>query len=143
MIECISINKLNIIPVTGGNVMHALKANEDSFVGFGEAYFSNIEYKSIKAWKRHKIMTTNIIVPIGRIKFVFLDDRSNKKNLFQEVIVSKNNYVRITIPPLIWFGFQGLYKEESTLLNIADMPHDPFEVETKNVNEFKYNWENK
>tara|TARA_B110000858_G_C17673307_1_gene412957 strand:+ start:315 stop:746 length:432 start_codon:yes stop_codon:yes gene_type:complete len=142
MIECISINKLNIIPVTGGNVMHALKANEDSFVGFGEAYFSNIEYKSIKAWKRHKTMTTNIIVPIGRIKFVFLDDRSNKKNLFQEVTVSKNNYVRITIPPLIWFGFQGLYKKESTLLNIADIPHDPCEVETKNINEFKYNWEN-
>ena len=40
---------------------------------FGEIYFSNINSLCIKAWKKHKIMTLNLIVPIGKVRFVFHD----------------------------------------------------------------------
>ena len=54
----------------GGDVWHALKSAEDSFIGFGEAYFSWVDPGSIKAWKKHLDMTINLIVPIGMVRFM-------------------------------------------------------------------------
>ena len=34
-----------------GDIYRILRKNEDSFEGFGEAYFSAIHHNSIKAWK--------------------------------------------------------------------------------------------
>ena len=42
---------LKIIDNENGNIYHDLKNNELDFNGFGEIYFSKINYKSIKAWK--------------------------------------------------------------------------------------------
>ena len=53
----IKIKALNQINVEGGNVLHALKASEEEFCGFEEAYFSTININKIKAWKRHLRMT--------------------------------------------------------------------------------------
>ena len=33
--------------------------------GFEEAYFSLIDKDAVKAWKRHKTMTLNLVVPLG------------------------------------------------------------------------------
>ena len=60
---------LKIIPVPGGDVLHAMKYSDKGFTGFGEAYFSTIEPGIIKAWKRHRKMTLNLIVPFGAIRF--------------------------------------------------------------------------
>jgi len=140
MIEDIRISTLKIIQVEEGDVMHALKEEEESFIRFGEAYFSNIKYNSIKAWKRHKLMTLNLVVPVGEIKFVFYDDRKPSRREFYEIILSKKNYCRITVPPMIWMGFQGLSEGDSTLLNIADISHNPLEIEKLPFEEINYNW---
>ena len=139
MINDVFITPLKIIDTAGGNVMHAMKDADIGYYGFGEAYFSNIKFNTIKAWKRHKEMTLNIIVPYGEIRFVMYDDRS-KNCKFQEVTLSKKNYSRLTIPPMIWLGFQGTYKNNSILLNIADIKHCPEEVDKKNLNEINFNW---
>ena len=109
-----------------GDVLHALKASEDEFHGFEEAYFSTIKKNKIKAWKRHLLMTMNLIIPIGRVQFNFYDD---KKNLLKNIIVGEDNYCRITVPPMIWFGFKGLSTHTSYILNISDERHNPSEVE--------------
>ena len=109
-----------------GDVLHALKASEDEFHGFEEAYFSTIKKNKIKAWKRHLLMTMNLIIPIGRVQFNFYDD---KKNLLKNIIVGEDNYCRITVPPMIWFGFKGLSTHTSYILNISDVSHNPSEVE--------------
>ena len=70
-------NKLKTIDNINGAVMHGLKKSESSFNGFGELYFSNIKYKSIKAWKRHLRMTMNLIVPVGNVQFIFYDENKN------------------------------------------------------------------
>ena len=36
-----------------GEIFHAIKVSDDGFVGFGEAYFSFVNYNHIKAWKKH------------------------------------------------------------------------------------------
>jgi dTDP-4-dehydrorhamnose 3,5-epimerase len=141
MIDDISLTPLNIITTPGGDVLHALKNNEHSFMGFGEAYFSEVGFKKIKAWKRHTLMTLNIIVPIGKINFVLFDDRlGHNKMRLHEVVMSRERYMRLTIPPMIWVGFQGLSKETSLLLNVADIPHNPEEVEKEELEKFTYNW---
>ena len=140
MIDGVLITSLDIINTPGGNVMHAMKKTSAGFDSFGEAYFSEINSKSIKAWKRHKEMTLNLIVPIGKIRFVLFDDREGSDNQFQEIIISKDNYCRLTIPPMIWMGFQGLGINGSMLLNIANIPHNPEEVDKKDVNEIEFDW---
>ena len=93
----ISEHKLAILNNVNGSVMHALKKSDSGFRNFGEIYFSNIKYRNIKAWKRHTKMTMNLVVPVGRVKFVFY---SEEKNIFEEYILGENNYNRLTVNPL-------------------------------------------
>ena len=142
MIKDVVITYLNVINTPGGNVMHAMKGSSIGYKGFGEAYFSKIEKGAIKAWKRHKNMTLNLVVPIGEIRFVLFDDRKVSNNQFQEVVISKGNYCRLTVPPMIRMGFQNLSNDSSMLLNIADMEHNPNEIDTKSIEQIEFNWSN-
>ena len=128
---------LKRIPVAGGDVLHAMKRDDLGFVDFGEAYFSQIEQGAVKAWKRHLRMTLNFIVPVGAVHFVFVDDKGE----LREEVVGADRYIRLTVPPGIWFGFKGLAEPYSLLLNIADIPHDPAEIERKDMEDFLFDWE--
>jgi len=132
MIEGIGLTKLKIIPGDNGAVMHGLKSQEASFKSFGEAYFSFVSQGKIKGWKRHKKMTLNLIVPVGKIRFVLYDDRSDSKTkgAFNDFCLGPEiQYSRLTIPPGIWMAFQGVGDGQNLLLNIADISHDPSEAE--------------
>ena len=126
----IKIKALKQINVEGGNVLHALKASEEEFYGFEEAYFSTIEINKIKAWKRHLRMTMNLIVPVGEVQFNFYNEGSSS-NTLGYTIIGERNYSRITVPPMTWFGFKGLASSTSYILNISNKFHDPSEVERK------------
>ena len=132
----ILITPLRRIDVPGGDVLHAMKCSDNGYKGFKETYFSFIDYKFVKAWKRHKEMSLNLVVPIGNVKFVFVDD----ENGIKEIIIGEENYSRITVPPSIWFGFQGMSSPSNLVLNIADITHDPDEVERKLVDEIAFDW---
>ena len=138
MIDGVLITHLDVIDTPGGNVMHAMKHTSSGYAGFGEAYFSKIDKGAIKAWKRHKEMTLNLVVPLGAIRFVLYDDREVLKKQFQEVIISRDNYFRLTVPPMIWMGFKGL-DSSSILLNIANIEHNPNEVDKKHIKQIKFN----
>ena len=129
--------KLKIIDNINGSIMHALKKSDFEFKSFGEVYFSNINYKSIKAWKRHTYMTMNLVVPIGLVRFVFFDQELGK---FEEYAIGPDNYYLLNVDPLIWFGFQGLNKGENLVMNFANIEHDPNEVERKSFSDLIYNW---
>lgn len=136
------ISEQKIIPVKQGNVLHCMKAGSEGFVGFGEAYFSEILPGCVKAWKLHKQMTLNLTVPIGEISFVIFDDRldSPSRGVFQHVVLGLRNYCRLTVPPNLWVGFQGLGKQQNLLLNIADLPHDPEEAVNVAADHFAFEW---
>jgi dTDP-4-dehydrorhamnose 3,5-epimerase len=141
MIEGVIITQLSVMHAQGGDVLHAMKCSDLGYKNFGEAYFSTINPKAIKAWKRHKDMVLNIIVPVGSVRFILYKDRKNSVERFQEVILSReSNYVRLTIPPMVWFGFQGLDEKKSIILNIANIKHSSDEVEEKTLDKFEFNW---
>lgn len=124
-VDDVLVTPLKRIPVAGGDVLHGMKCTDPGFAGFGEAYFSMVEAGAIKAWKRHLRMTLNLVVPVGRVRFVLMDDAG----LRRDIEIGDDRYARLTVPPGLWFGFQGLAAPRSLVLNVADMPHDPDEVE--------------
>ena len=82
-------------------------------------------------------MIMNLIVPLGEVKFVFYD---NENKTFREEIIGEENYYRLTIPPNIWFGFQGLFNPYSLIMNVSNIEHDPKEVENQRNNFIDYKW---
>ena len=141
-IDGVLINPTRIISLNDGDVLHAMKQDATGYAGFGEAYFSTIEPGAVKGWKRHREMVLNLLVPIGEILFVLYDARPNSptRDQFQTVSLSRNNYHRLTVPPMVWMGFQGRGTNTAMLLNIANIPHDPAEIDRKSVTEIKYDW---
>ena len=136
-VDQILVTPLQRIVVAGGDVLHGMKYGDPGFVDFGEVYFSQIEKDAIKAWKRHLRMTLNFVVPVGMVQFVFADDEGGKR----EEVVGLERYVRLTVPPGLWFGFKGLMAPHSLLMNIADILHDPAEIERKELSQIQFNWE--
>lgn len=136
-LDDIIITPLARIATAGGDVLHALKKSDAGYAGFGEAYFSWVDAGSVKAWKRHTRMTMNVVVPVGQVRFAFRLDGTDDFRI-EEIGVER--YVRITVPPGIWFGFQGLSAPQSLVLNLANILHDPNEVERLALSEIKYDW---
>jgi dTDP-4-dehydrorhamnose 3,5-epimerase len=133
----IVVTPLARIHAAGGDVLHSMKKTDVGYVGFGEAYFSSVSRGAIKAWKLHMRMTMNIVVPVGQVRFVFwLEGRDE----FRVEEIGVDRYARLTVPPGVWFGFKGLAEPESLVLNIANLPHDPSEVQRRGLSDVKYGW---
>ena len=118
-----------------GDIFHAMKASDNGFSGFGEAYFSTVNKNDIRGWKKHTEMTLNLVVVTGEIEFVVYDGDD-----FFNVKLSKNNYQRLTVGPNLWLAFRGL-DNENMLLNLASIEHDPNESENVDLDFFNYSWD--
>ena len=131
---------LNIIEADSGSVYHGVKNTDTGFTEFGEVYFSSVKKDKTKAWKLHKEMTLNLFVPIGSVQFCFVDGREKSKTYSEKfgIILSQNPYLRLTVPPGLWFGFRGISEGLNFICNVADIPHDPNEVLRKELNEMDW-----
>jgi dTDP-4-dehydrorhamnose 3,5-epimerase len=116
-----------------GKVMHMLREDSEVFQRFGEIYFSCVNPGAVKAWRLHREVTLNYAVVFGKIKFVLFDDRSSSgtRGQVQELFLSPDNYLLVTVPPLIWNGFQGLGDEAAIVANCATLAHDASEIERR------------
>ena len=141
-ISGVIISPLNKIENPLGNIFHGMKASDKGYNGFGEAYLSTVNYDIIKPWKKHLKMTLNLIVPVGKIRFVLFDDRadSSTNGQFMDISLSMDNYSRLTIPPQIWVAFRGENNPQNILLNIANLEHNIEEVVRLELNKISYNW---
>ena len=142
MINGLILAPMKVIDVVGGSVLRAMSIGNVGYNGFGEAYFSTVEYNTIRGWKMHKEMTLNLVVPIGSIRFVVYDNSKDSSTAgnFEEIILSAEHYARLTVPPKLWVGFQGMGKGTNLLLNIANIPHNDTEVDHAQLKSFGYDW---
>ena len=87
-------------------------------------------------------MTLNLIVPTGEIRFVIYDDREHSltNNQVFDINLSRDNYYRLTVPPGLWLGFQGVSADTNLLLNIANIEHNPDESINIPLKEIKFDW---
>jgi len=145
MIKGVKITPLKQIVDERGKIMHMLRSDSDIFQSFGEIYFSCVYPGVIKGWHLHKKMILNYAVPVGNIKFVLYDDRENSptKGNIQEIFMGQDNYVLVTVPPLIWNGFKGIGDVSAIVANCASIPHDPDEIIRMDPFDKKisYDWE--
>lgn len=114
-----------------GSVMRMLRADSPVFRSFGEIYFSTVRPGVIKAWKRHRRMTLNLTVPVGLVRAAAYDDRpdSPTRGMTATWLLTPDDHRLLTVPPGLWFGFQGLGEGESLIANCPDIPHDPDEAD--------------
>ena len=140
MIEGVILTPLKQIYHPKGDVFHGMKKSDLGFTDFGEAYFSMIHAGEIKPWKKHFRMTLNLIVPVGKIRFVIHDDRAGSPTQDETMVVAlgPDNYQRLTVPPDVWMAFEGFGETLNLLLNLADLEHDPEEVERADLDRFAY-----
>jgi dTDP-4-dehydrorhamnose 3,5-epimerase len=115
-----------------GAVLHMLRHDSFLFQGFGEIYFSLVLPGVVKAWKRHRQMTQLFAVPVGKILLVLYDTReasASPGRLEEHILGRPDQYCLVRIPPLLWYGFQGLGTAPSLVANFTDYAHDPHEAE--------------
>lgn len=131
MIKGVGVHPLRRIVDERGAVMHMLRADAPHFEGFGEIYFSTVYPQIVKGWHLHRRMTLNYAVVSGMIKLVLYDDREDSPTRSQvmELFIGDQNYVLVTIPPLVWNGFKGVGTIPAIVANCATVPHDPTEIE--------------
>lgn len=132
------ITELRQISDARGAVLHMLRCDAPEFTNFGECYFSEVLPGAVKAWKRHRVQTQNLAVPVGYIRFVIYDDRENSAtcgNLQVLKLGRPDAYFRLQIPPGLWYGFSCLSVTPALLVNCADLPHDPNESEVRSAND--------
>ena len=142
------IQDLKVIPDERGSVLHMLRSDSSLYKNFGEIYFSEINPKTIKAWKLHKNLTQNIAVIMGKVRLVVYDNRPSSKTLGEVVEYETgrhNNYCLIQIPPMLWYGFQSLDNQKALIANCTDQPHDPLESQSIPIDSDKipFQWRSK
>ena len=128
-----------------GAVLHHMRSDAPEFTSFGECYFSEMLPGAVKAWKRHRVQTQNLAVPIGRVRFVVYDDRRSSPTHggIQVVELGRpDDYNRLCIPRDLWYGFTCLSDQPALIANCADLPHDPNDVELLPENDpgIPYRW---
>jgi dTDP-4-dehydrorhamnose 3,5-epimerase len=127
-----------------GKVMHMLREDSPVFSRFGEIYFSCTHPGVVKAWHLHKEMTLNYAVIHGEIKFVLYDDRvdSPTRGEIQEFFISPENYMLVTVPPMIWNGFKSIGTTASIVANCSTLPHSADELERRSPSDpgIPYSW---
>jgi len=133
----VSLTPLNQIHHPKGDILHIMKASDNSFFGFGEAYLTTIKTNEVKGWKKHSNMTLNLVVLSGEVKFVVYN-MSHK--MFYSVELSLNNYQRLTVCPGYWVAFKGV-GESNMILNLANIEHDPKESVNLDLNAIDYVWQ--
>lgn len=141
----VSVTELRQIPDARGAVLHMLRNDAPDFVQFGECYFSEVLPGAIKGWKRHRVQTQTVAVPVGRIRMVIYDSRaesSTYEKLLTLELGRPDAYVRLRIPPGVWYGFACVSELPALLVNCADSPHDPDESDTLalDAREIPYSW---
>jgi len=143
MINGVLITPLKKIFHPKGELFHVMKKSSVGHCGFGEVYISTISKNEIKGWKKHHEMTLNLVVPSGKVKVVIFDERSGSSthNEFQEIVLSLENYSRLTISPDLWVAFQGVSDDVNMLINIANIEHDPDEASNIDLNKINYTWD--
>ena len=130
------ITPINKVKLEGGDIIKNIKVGDIGYKNFQETYYSLIKFGKKKGWKKHLEMTLNLTCPIGEVNFVFSEDLK----YFENFLLNEKNLFRITIAPGVWFAFEGLYKPYSIVNNVADMIHNPNEIERKNLSDVNFRW---
>ena len=134
MIPELLLTELRRISTPKGEIRHGLRASDKGYAGFGEAYFTEVLPGAVKGWKRHRLMTMNLVVVSGTVRFI-VHDGAGSQAVYTLSAEGQAPYGRLTVPPGLWMAFEG-GGGTNLLMNLASHAHDPAEAESCDLEYF-------
>lgn len=132
MIKKVFIKKLAKFENKKGDVLICYKEKiYDKKIQIKEIYFTKIKYKKVKGWIKHSKLSCNFTVPVGKVRFIFMDKNHSIK---KKIIIGEKNYKKIYVPKNTWFAFEGLSKKTSLVVNYLDQINDNSDILKKDFN---------
>lgn len=147
MINGVKIKNLKPIADERGRVMEILRADEEIFQKFGQAYITTAYPGVVKGWHRHRLQTDHFVCVSGMMKVVLYDSRKDSPTFgeINEFFIGEHNPQLIVIPNLIYHGFKCLGEEEAIVLNLPSEPYNHKKPDEErlpfNTPEIPYNWD--
>jgi dTDP-4-dehydrorhamnose 3,5-epimerase len=110
-----------------GNLRHVVKSELGENLPFSEIYFSEVQPKTIKAWKFHSQQTQNVSVAFGEIRIICVR-KSSHETIFEIFELNSEAFHGVlTIPHGIHYALINVSEEPVILLNVTDLAHDSAE----------------
>lgn len=149
LIHGVRTKQLKVIPDERGRLMEILRADDDLFIQFGQAYVTAAYPGVVKAWHYHRHQIDHFMVLKGMMKVVLYDARpeSPTHNTINEFFMGDHNPMLLQIPNLVYHGFKCIGETEALVLNLPtevynyDDP-DEYRVDPHN-NDIPYDWSRK
>jgi len=126
MIEGVKVKKLRVIPDERGRLMEMLRADDDFFTKFGQAYMTTTYPGVVKGWHMHLRQKDNICCVKGMLKLVLYDGRQGSPTFKQigEFFIGEQNPVLVHVPEKVYHGWKCIGLDEAVVINIPSEPFD-------------------
>jgi dTDP-4-dehydrorhamnose 3,5-epimerase len=148
MIADVRTKVLKMIPDERGRLMEILRCDDDIFTKFGQVYMTTARPGVVKAWHWHRLQTDHFACIQGTMKLVLYDARpdSPTKGEIDKFIVGDDSRLLVSIPPLVYHGFQCISDVEAIVINIPTEPYNRHEPDENRLPEndpsVPYQWHN-
>lgn len=114
----------------------------------GEVYLSSVNPGAVKGWHLHRIMTLRYVCVSGAVMVALHDRRYGAVGSTVMVILSDGeppwteHHKALIVPPGIANGFRTVHDATvpATVLNLANLPHDPSEIERIPLEDIPFDW---
>lgn len=149
LIHGVRTKQLKVIPDERGRLMEILRADDDLFIQFGQAYVTAAYPGVVKAWHYHRHQIDHFMVLKGMMKVVLYDARpeSPTHNTINEFFMGDHNPMLLQIPNLVYHGFKCIGETEALVLNLPTEVYnydDPDEYRVDpHDNDIPYDWSRK
>lgn len=149
LIHGVRTKQLKVIPDERGRLMEILRADDDLFIQFGQAYVTAAYPGVVKAWHYHRHQIDHFMVLKGMMKVVLYDARpeSPTHNTINEFFMGDHNPMLLQIPNLVYHGFKCIGETEALVLNLSTEVYnydDPDEYRVDpHDNDIPYDWSRK
>lgn len=149
LIHGVRTKPLKVIPDERGRLMEILRADDDLFIKFGQAYVTAAYPGVVKAWHYHRHQIDHFMVLKGMMKVVLYDARpeSPTHNTINEFFMGDHNPLLLQIPNLVYHGFKCIGETEALVLNLPTEVYnydDPDEYRVDpHDNDIPYDWSRK
>jgi dTDP-4-dehydrorhamnose 3,5-epimerase len=120
MIDGVHTKRLDVHCDERGRLMEVLRADDEVFEKFGQAYVTTVYPGAVKAWHRHRKQTDLFAVLHGMAKIVLYDPRegSPTRGEVNEFFAGDHCPMLIRIPPMVYHGFKCIGEREVMVMNI-------------------------
>lgn len=139
---------LRMIPDERGFLLEMLRADDELFTKFGQAYVSATYPGVVKAWHYHKTQVDHFVCVAGMIKLVLVDTRegSPTRGAVNEFFLGTQNPTLVQVPNLVYHGWKCISDEMSLVVNVPTEPYhytEPDEFRLEPHGTLPYDWTRK